>query len=107
MSRPYYRNRKKGEAQTYITKNKFKARSYIGYCKNNIHRGFVAVEALCKHECLEKECPYLHKFPEHPIYNDKKYFTRRVPYKKLVKIKKFIWGMDTNEAKQCTRNCCC
>ena len=43
MSRPYYRNRKKGEAQTYITKSKFKARSYIGYCKNNAEKVFIHI----------------------------------------------------------------
>lgn len=98
------RNRKKGDAQSFITKRKYKARSYIGFCKSDVHKGYIAIEALCKHDCLEKECPFLHKFPEHPIYNDRQYFTRRVPYKKLLKIKRFVWGINNNEARQITKD---
>lgn len=101
---PHYKKREKGEAQALITRYWYNARSYIGYCHNKQHKGYVTVEALACHHCLEKECWYLQKYEEHAIYFDKKYFTKRIPREKLLKIKMFIWGIGEDEAKQCTQN---
>ena len=90
------RNPKKGEAQSFITRTRYHARSYIGYCQSKKHKGYVSIEALCRHECFAKQCPFLQRFPEHQIYHDRKYKTKRIPPEKLAQIKNYIWKTENS-----------
>ena len=42
----------------------------VGYCHYYKHRGFMSIKLVKLHKCLEKNCPYLHKY-EHPIWEKK------------------------------------
>lgn len=42
-----------------------------GYCHNRTHRGFVTVDAMKDHKCMEKACPFLQIFDEHPYIQKK------------------------------------
>lgn len=44
-------------------------RSYkrcIGFCNNNIHRGFITKELIPKHKCLERKCIFFDAIEDHP-----------------------------------------
>lgn len=38
----------------------------IGFCNNNIHKGFITKELIQKHKCLEKKCTFLDAIEDHP-----------------------------------------
>ena len=38
----------------------------VGFCHNNIHRGYVGQRILKEHECINKNCPYFEKFEDSP-----------------------------------------
>ena len=44
----------------------------IGYCWHNLHRGFLTQGLLKAHECLEKQCPFLERFPDKHFWVRKK-----------------------------------
>lgn len=43
-------------------------KAIVGFCHYLIHKGYVTVTLLQKHECLEKKCPYLEKFDAYPFW---------------------------------------
>jgi len=45
--------------------------SAVGYCHNPEHRGYLSKRNLKKHECLRKQCRYLHKYEEHPYWAER------------------------------------
>ena len=42
----------------------------IGYCHCDAHVGYVTVELMKKHQCLEKNCPFLEKFFDHCYWDE-------------------------------------
>lgn len=52
----------------------------IGYCHNPNHRGYLSVNLLKNHKCLEKQCRYLEVHKDHPYWVSRK---RRRNDKKL------------------------
>ena len=43
-------------------------KAIVGICHNLIHKGYVTVTLLNKHECIEKECPFLERFENYPFW---------------------------------------
>lgn len=43
-----------------------------GYCWSQAHQGFLTVELIRKHKCLQKECRCFEKIESHPYWEDKK-----------------------------------
>lgn len=43
----------------------------VGYCHNPNHRGYLSRKNLKNHECLKKQCKYLHKYEDHKFWIDR------------------------------------
>ena len=43
-------------------------RLVAGRCHNNIHRGYLNIDLLERHDCIKKECPFLEKFEDYPFW---------------------------------------
>lgn len=48
----------------------------IGYCHCDAHIGYVTVELMRKHKCLEKGCTFFEVFKDHPYW--KEMYTKKV-----------------------------
>lgn len=70
-------------------------KAIVGFCHNLIHKGYVTVTLLQKHECLGKKCPYLERFEAYPFWA--KYEARE---KQKASIKKAKKKRLMNEKKQ-------
>lgn len=57
-----------------------KGENRIGYCHNPMHKGYLSVNLLKCHKCLEKQCKYLEVDKKHPYWVSRK---RRRNDKKL------------------------
>lgn len=42
--------------------------SLVGFCYCNAHKGYITKNLLKKHECIEKQCPFLRKFEDYPYW---------------------------------------
>lgn len=42
-----------------------------GYCHSKMHKGYLSVKRLKSHKCLQKQCPMLEKFEEHPYWQER------------------------------------
>ncbi len=40
----------------------------IGFCNNKCHKGFVTVNLLKQHECIQKKCTFLDPMEDHPFW---------------------------------------
>ena len=91
------RNKQKKREKDYVKalsrkrigKTKSKHRSYVGYCHNRSHRGFITPELLAGHQCVEKDCPYF-SMCSHPIWTDVKYKSQAMKYGRMGIIKQII-----------------
>ena len=52
-----------GGSLTKVDKN-----AIIGYCHNDIHKGYISVSLLNEHDCVGKQCTFFHKFEESPYW---------------------------------------
>lgn len=50
------------------TRPRVDTKAIVGFCHNLIHKGYVTVTLLQKHECISKKCPYLEKFDAYPFW---------------------------------------
>lgn len=82
--------KKKRVQNPMITKWQAKNKNYIGYCHNGNHKGYMTIECVCAHECLQKNCLYLEKCFDHNFWWDESYTTNKISYKKLSKMKQFV-----------------
>lgn len=64
-------------------------KSYVGYCHNSKHKGYLTVELLSEHNCVENDCFYF-EIKKHSLWRDPKYKTRKVSSKKLKRIREII-----------------
>ena len=63
LDRPYRKmHLLTGEYKNVNTKN------VIGKCHNQTHPGIITKSLLEEHECLNKTCPFLEKFSDHPFW---------------------------------------
>lgn len=85
------RKRQKQQKKSYhqITRGCSNNKTYCGYCHHQKHRGWLTVQVMSEHNCLEKECRFFEKC-EHPLWTDESYMTKQINYKKLSRIKKYI-----------------
>lgn len=44
----------------------------VGYCHYNLHRGYLSWKAIKSHDCLGKQCPYLEKYLDRPVWVQRK-----------------------------------
>lgn len=63
-------------------------RSYIGVCRNDLHRGHLTLEASNEHKCFEKHCSFFCPNFKHPIYTDKNYTSKKVSHKALIRMRR-------------------
>ena len=40
----------------------------VGYCHYKLHKGFLSWKAIKSHDCLGKQCPYLEKYLDRPVW---------------------------------------
>lgn len=40
----------------------------IGYCHYKLHKGYLSWKAVKSHDCLGKQCPYLEKYMDKPVW---------------------------------------
>lgn len=50
---------------------KINTKALVGKCHNKLHKGYLTVELLRKHQCIEKNCVFIEKFEDYPFW--KKY----------------------------------
>ena len=43
----------------------------LGYCHHKSHIGYLNHKLIVEHGCLKKQCPYFHKYEEHPYWTDR------------------------------------
>lgn len=43
----------------------------VGYCWSKLHRGYLTLQLMHKHECLQRQCSLLQKYEEHPYWRKK------------------------------------
>lgn len=89
------RRRKREEAyekslyRKRIQRGKSNNRSYVGYCHNCSHRGYITPELLAGHQCVEKDCVFF-SMCQHPLWTDKKYESGKIKFGRLGIIKNII-----------------
>ncbi len=70
----------------------------VGWCHHNLHRGAVNKEILKKHDCLGKNCPYLHKNAQSPYWKtleiEKKKKEQRKAELKAEKVRRALEAND-------------
>ena len=72
-----------------ITEYKSKYKTYPGYCSNKGHKGYMTIEAICKHKCLEEECPFFKAELKHRFWADEDYKNDSLSFKQLSKLKAY------------------
>ena len=43
-------------------------KSIAGRCHNNIHRGYLDIDLLQRHDCINKKCHFLERFDDYPFW---------------------------------------
>ena len=46
--------------------------SLVGYCHNELHKGFLTITIMNEHDCIGKECSFLEKFEDYPFWVKKR-----------------------------------
>lgn len=65
-----------------ITRKPSVNKSYVGYCHNCSHKGFITTKVLKEKGCVSKGCSYFEKYETHPYWTELKIKKVR---KKLIK----------------------
>lgn len=47
---------------------KVAVRNIAGFCYNKTHRGYLNIDLLQRHDCVNKNCPFLKKFEDYPYW---------------------------------------
>ena len=47
---------------------KYHAKQPCGYCWMKKHKGFLTVDLMKKHKCLERKCHYFQKYEQHSYW---------------------------------------
>lgn len=76
-------------------------KAIVGFCHYIIHKGYVTVTLLQKHECLEKKCPYLEKFENYPFWA--KYEAREKQKASIKRAKKNRLRQEKNQKEKADR----
>lgn len=71
-------------------------KNIAGTCHNNIHKGYLDIDLLMRHDCINKKCPFLEKFEDYPFWITKSNKEREKAQKRIVRAK-------TNEKLEKTR----
>lgn len=85
----------KSLARKRIGRVKAKNQTYVGYCHNKSHRGFITPELLAGHQCVEKDCPYF-SMCQHPIWTDQNYKSSKIKYGRMGLIRQIIREPDNH-----------
>ena len=64
-------------------------KSYVGFCHNIKHKGYLTIELIAEHQCVEKGCAFF-RVLDHPLWKDPGYHTQKVSSKKLKRIRDII-----------------
>lgn len=48
--------------------SRIETKALVGICHNPIHKGYLSVTLLNKHDCIDKECRYLERFEDYPYW---------------------------------------
>lgn len=48
--------------------SRIETQALVGICHNPIHKGYLSVTLLKKHDCINKGCRYLEKFEDYPYW---------------------------------------
>ena len=76
--------------------------SIVGYCHNKEHIGFLTIEIMNKHDCINKGCNHFEKFFDYPFWQ--KYYRREEQKQarkdKLKKIREVKRQQATNQEKK-------
>lgn len=89
----YYILKGKETRKVYLIDGSFRKvriNNIVGYCKYHLHKGYVNIELLQKHKCIEKKCCFLDKFDIYPFwvsYNRKEQL-KQMKKEENLKIKK-------------------
>ncbi len=43
-------------------------KNIAGICHNNIHKGYLDIKLLQRHDCINKKCPFLERFEDYPFW---------------------------------------
>lgn len=57
------------QGKKLIMKVPAKNKTYVGYCSNESHKGYVTVEIIKQHKCDTRQCRFFKKFEEHQYWN--------------------------------------
>ena len=78
-TKDYHKNKYKRDKTSgmLIEKKKYmkgqaRKENAIGYCHNNIHRGYLTKDLIKQHSCIKKKCKYFSKYEDHPYWVEKK-----------------------------------
>lgn len=85
-----HRNKKTKKRKPKIMGRPSNNKSYVGYCHNIQHKGWITLPILVEHDCLGKECSLFEKCLDHPLWHDKKFITKQITYKQLERLKQKI-----------------
>lgn len=83
------RKHQKKKSMHRITRCCANKKTYCGYCHSSRHRGWITIQVMAEHNCLEKNCPLFEQC-EHPLWMYKDYKTKQISHKRLNKIKSLI-----------------
>ena len=69
----------------------------VGFCYCDTHKGYITVNLMKSHDCLGKECPFLHRFEDFPYWERYKNVARQREIQKRQKRQKaFIKKKEEN-----------
>lgn len=80
-----------------IKKDKSKNKTYVGFCHNKKHRGFITPKIMIEHQCIPNNCPYFEINEEHPLFTNYSYKTNEINYSTLIRLKNRFFGKDYEE----------
>ena len=49
-------------------RNQPSSQNAVGYCHYKLHKGFLSWKAVKSHDCLGKQCPYLERYTDRPVW---------------------------------------
>jgi hypothetical protein len=77
---------RKWHPYTTIDRNPCNEGQRVGYCWNEIHRGYLTKNLMKEHQCIEKKCRHFQKYENSPYWKEKE--ARREKKKKRKEILK-------------------
>lgn len=62
---------KKWHPYTTIDRNPCNENQRVGYCWNEIHRGYLTKNLMKEHQCIERKCRHFQKYENSPYWKEK------------------------------------